>query len=557
MLNTTKKSAFMLAALSLAVSTAVHAHGPNHANNVKERVIVEFKPGSKHLIEAFLHNDDDGYADDLKGNKDGDKDTVKQNFNRFNAMAIEVPHSAVHGLMNNPNVISVTPDEKRYILNTQWEPGKPYGIDLVQADLVSDSAAGSRTVCIIDSGYDLGHPDLPTSGVTGIDDAGTGAWYTDENGHGTHVAGTIAALANGEGVVGVLPNGQVNLHIVKVFSASGWAYSSSLMAAAEQCADYGANVINMSLGGTRANKTEERAFKQLSDAGILSIAAAGNDGNTRHAYPASYDAVVSVAAVDAAEQIAAFSQQTDQVELAGPGVSILSSVPRGTGEKVELSVAGSGFEASAMEGTARLQATGALANCGIGDAPCSDAADKVCLIERGVISFAEKVQACEAGGGVGAVVYNNEPGMLLGTLGGYNASIPAVGVSDTDGAALMASIGSSTTVGVTDSDWAFFDGTSMAAPHVAGVAALVWSHHTQCSNIDIRNALAASAKDLGAAGRDNAYGHGLVQAKAAVDYLTANGCGGSTGGGDTGGGDEGGDDTTKPGKGNGKGNGKG
>src|SRR5690554_2236171 len=141
MLNTTKKSAFMLAALSLAISTAVHANGPNSANNVKERVIVEFKPGSKHLIEAFLHHDDDGYADDLKGNKDGNKDTVKQNFNRFNAMAIEVPHSAVHGLMNNPNVVSVTPDEKRYILTTQWEPGKPYGIDLVQADLVSDSAA--------------------------------------------------------------------------------------------------------------------------------------------------------------------------------------------------------------------------------------------------------------------------------------------------------------------------------------------------------------------------------------------------------------------------------
>ena len=89
----------------------------------------------------------------------------------------------------------------------------------------------------------------------------------------------------------------------------------------------------------------------------------------------------------------------------------------------------------------------------------------------------------------------------------------------------------------------------MASPHVAGVAALVWSQHTTCTNNDIRNALHASAKDLGAAGRDNAYGYGLVQAKAAVDYLTANGCGGSTGGdtgGDTGGGNPGGGN---PGKG--------
>ncbi|RUO45858.1 S8 family serine peptidase [Pseudidiomarina donghaiensis] len=555
MSKATKVGALTLAALSLAVSTAIHAHGK--AGDALERVIVEFKPGSKHLIEAALHEDADGHWDGKDDNKDGDKDKdkIKQQFKRFNAMAIEVPHSAIHGLMNNPNVISVTPDEKREILSTQWEPGKPYGIEMVQADLVSDSAAGTRTVCIIDSGYDMGHPDLQTSGVTGVNDAGTGTWYTDENGHGTHVAGTIAALSNGEGVVGVMPNGQVNLHIVKVFSASGWAYSSSLMAAAEQCADYGANVINMSLGGSRANRTEERAFAQLNAAGILSIAAAGNDGNTRHSYPASYDAVVSVAAVDASEQHAAFSQQTDQVELAGPGVSVLSSVPRGTGEKVELTVAGTAFEALAMEGTARTQATGALANCGLGDSTCQDAAGKVCLIERGVVSFAEKVQACEAGGGVGTVVYNNEPGVLLGTMGDYVASIPAVGVSDTDGAALLGQIGNNTTVGVTDSDWAYFDGTSMATPHVAGVAALVWSHHTTCSNDDIRNALAATAKDLGAAGRDTMYGHGLVQAKDAVDYLTTNGCGGSTGG-DTGGGDTGGDDGGSKGPGNGKGNGK-
>ncbi|RUO59366.1 S8 family serine peptidase [Pseudidiomarina marina] len=551
MSNTTKNSALVLAALSLAISTAVHAHGPAHANNDKERVIVEFKPGSKNAIEAFLHLDDDGLLDPPKdGDDPGDNKDKKilHRYDRFNAMAIQVPHSAVHSLMNNPNVVSVTPDEKRFVQSTQWEPGKPYGIEMVQADLVSDAAAGTRTVCIIDSGYDMGHPDLQTSGVTGVNDAGTGTWYTDENGHGTHVAGTIAALSNGEGVVGVLPNGNVNLHIVKVFSASGWAYSSTLMAAAEQCADYGANVINMSLGGSRANRTEERAFAQLNAAGILSIAAAGNDGNTRHSYPASYDSVVSVAAVDANEQHASFSQQTDQVELAGPGVSVLSSVPRGTGEKVSLSVAGVAYEATSMEGTARVENSGELANCGIGDSTCNDAAGKVCLIERGVISFAEKVQACEAGGGVGAIVYNNEPGMVLGTLGDYSASIPAVGISDTDGATLLNQVGANTTVGVTDSDWAFFDGTSMATPHVAGVAALVWSHHTTCSNDDIRNALAATAKDLGAAGRDTLYGHGLVQAKAAVDYLTANGCGGSTGG-DTGGDDGGDTGGGKPGKG--------
>ena len=114
----------------------------------------------------------------------------------------------------------------------------------------------------------------------------------------------------------------------------------------------------------------------------------------------------------------------------------------------------------------------------------------------------------------------------------------------------MNQLGASATVSVEDSDWAFFDGTSMATPHVVGVAALVWSHYSECSNGDIRSALASTAEDLGTAGRDDAYGYGLVQAKAAYDYLATNGCGGSDGGTDDGG------DTSGPGNGNGKGNGK-
>ncbi|RUO63799.1 PA domain-containing protein [Pseudidiomarina planktonica] len=524
----TRVKSFAVGALALTIAAAAQAQPE------KERVIIGFKAGSAAQVERAV-------------NAAGGKKEV--DLQRFGAVAVSVPTQALKGLQNNPNVLYVEEDTRRQLLSTEFEPGKPYGIEMVQADLVSDGVAGNRKVCIIDSGYDLGHPDLQSSGVDGVFDSGTGNWYTDENGHGTHVAGTIAALANGEGVVGVMPNNNINLHIVKVFGADGWSYSSSLVAAAEECANYGANVINMSLGGSRANRTEDRAFTQLNNEGILSIAAAGNDGNTRDSYPASYDAVVSVAAIDANEVVASFSQQTAQVELAGPGVSVLSSVPRGTGERTELTVSGIAYNALAMDGTPKASATGNVVDCGLGEQTCTGATGAVCLIERGNISFAEKVQACEAGGGVGAVIYNNEAGPLLGTMGEVVTSIPSVGVSDTDGATLLSEVGNSATVAVEASDWAFFDGTSMATPHVVGVAALVWSHFPECSNNDIRSALNASAKDLGATGRDNAYGHGLVQTQGAVDYLTANGCSGSV---DDGGGSDGGD-TGGPGKGNGKG----
>lgn len=196
-----------------------------------------------------------------------------------------------------------------------------------------------------------------------------------------------------------------------------------------------------------------------------------------------------------------------------------------------------------MGGSPNGEASGALVDCGLGTSTCQGAQNNVCLIERGQVSFADKVLACQNGGGVGAVIYNNEAGPLSGTLGGVTVSIPALGISQADGQAALGSIGSSASVSVGASDWAAFNGTSMASPHVAGVAALVWSYFTECSNDEIRAALNATAEDRGTAGRDNLYGYGIVKAKDAYDYLTANGCaGGDNGGGDdgdTGGGDDG------------------
>ena len=153
------------------------------------RVIVAFKPGS---------------AAAVRGAVSAARGSVQLEIFGMDAMAVEVPTQALNGLARNPNVEYVEEDVKRYPLagttpstGTPYASGQlvPYGIKLVQADQLSDSLAGNRKVCIIDSGYSRGHEDLDDStNLTGEYDTGTGWWYTDENHHGTHVAGTIAAL---------------------------------------------------------------------------------------------------------------------------------------------------------------------------------------------------------------------------------------------------------------------------------------------------------------------------------------------------------------------------
>jgi serine protease len=310
-------------------------------------------------------------------------------------------------LANDPSVALVESDPKRFLM----AESTPYGITMVQANQLSDSNTSNFKVCIMDTGYDRTHADLRSASVTGSDGYGsndTGNWYNDGHGHGTHVAGTISAIGNNNtGVVGVNPSGVVGLHIVKVFNDAGsWAYGSDLVVAVDQCRDAGAKVISMSLGGGASSTAENTAFENATAAGLLSIAAAGNDGNSSLSYPASYDSVMSVAAIDSSKNIASFSQYNSQVEIAAPGVAVNSTLP--------------------------------------------------------------------------------------------------------------------------GNSYASWNGTSMATPHVSGVAALVWSNHTTCTSEQIRNVLNVSAEDLGSAGRDNYYGYGLVQAKAASDLIASEGCDVST-----------------------------
>ena len=453
----------------------------------------------------------------------------------------------VKGLMNNPHVQAIEEDQRRMPLSVYNDDAgdtskvqvTPYAVYQSQADQVTFNANAGMKVCVIDSGLDRSNSDFIWNNITGDNDSGTGNW--DENGgpHGTHVAGTIAAADNNVGVVGMAPG--VDLHIINVFDADGWGYSPDLAHAADQRSTAGATIISMSLGGGGANSTEENAFKAFTEDGGLVLAAAGNDGNSVRSYPAGYPSVMMIGANDADNNIADFSQfpsceittgrgknattvtdETVCVEVTAGGVDTLSTYPADMATSSAMTADGAFFASSAMENSG--SASGNTYYMGTAEATDGGANGNICVIDRGNISFHDKVQNCENSGGVGAIIINNEAGMLYGTLGETNAtSIPAVGATFEDRAALVAA--SSADISIGTSDYGFMSGTSMATPAVSGIAALVWSNHNDCTGTDIREALKASAEDGGAAGNDVYFGAGIVKAKAASDYLTANGCG--------------------------------
>lgn len=550
-----KHRALLCVALAAGGATLA-AISPAHSEPPTKRYLVEFV---------------DGRAANGKAAVKAAGGVIVKDLARHNAVSAQIADAKLGTLRNNSNVKLVEEDALRYPVSMVHslpsgadrgavEAGSsgpevvPYGITMVQAEGFRGDPASGVKVCVIDSGYDLGHEDKPGADVvTGTDDTdGSGPWSEDGSGHGTHVSGTINALDNDIGVIGVFPS--VPMHIVRVFGNDGiWAYSSDLIDALDDCMDHGANVVNMSLSGILPSVLENAAFLHAQKNGVLAIAAAGNGGagrtcdmfadpshperqSCRMHYPSGYDSVVAVAAVDSAANVASFSQVNSKVELAAPGVSVLSTVPTGSMMDVTLEAGGNTTDVVPMDNfeIPAAPVVGLLQDCGLGTqaSDCGDATGKICLIERGAVSFAIKAVACQDAGGVAAVVFQSATGTgpVLGTLGTTFVDIPVVGMDRTTGLALRANyLGTSATLAFTLSgyDYDYFNGTSMATPHVAGVAALIWSRHPECGPLEIREAMNATALDRGTPGRDKYYGFGIVQAQDADEYLKANGCTGN------------------------------
>jgi thermitase len=279
-----------------------------------------------------------------------------------------------------------------------------WGIKKIKADCAWDTniGAGNIKVAVVDTGVDYNHEDLAGTVIKGYDFVNNDNDPKDDQGHGTHVAGTIAAtINNNKGVVGVGPN--VKILAVKVLNNVGSGTWSQVANGIIYAADNGARVINLSLGGG-SSQTVKNAVDYAWSKGVLLACAAGNGAPTTTApgYPAAYPSCLAVAATDQNDQRAGFSQYAPN-GVAAPGLTILSTT--------------------------------------MGNA------------------------------------YGNK------------------------------------------------SGTSMATPHVAGLAGLLFAQNPNRTNVRVRQILTATTDDIGAPGKDGIFGFGRINAQKAVTYqCTGNSC---------------------------------
>jgi len=192
--------------------------------------------------------------------------------------------------------------------------------------------SASVIVAVIDTGVAAGHPDLKNSMVAGYDFIAGSANAADDNGHGTHCAGNIAAEINGVGMVGVAP--KVKIMPLKFLDAAGSGDTADAISAIRFAADNGATVISNSWGGGGASQLLDAAIQYARSKGALVVAAAGNNftnNDQTASYPANYEGVISVAANDETGNLSYFSNYgRNSVMLAAPGSNIFSSILRNT-----------------------------------------------------------------------------------------------------------------------------------------------------------------------------------------------------------------------------------
>jgi thermitase len=333
-------SAVCLAVLALAVAGSAQA-----ARYDADTVIVKYRDGVSSTQRAALH--DRAGATRTVGSVAGVgakvvrvKGDPRVAARRLNASPL-VAYAEPNFILRSQAIPNDSLFSQLYGLHNTGQTGgsadadidAPEGWDA--AGIGAFPASGGVKIGIVDTGIDQTHTDLSGKTVNCADSTGgllIEGVCADDNMHGTHVAGTIAARANnGAGVAGVAFNSP--LAICRALkTAAGTGLTSDVASCINWTHQRGARVISMSLGGgesTTLKNAVANAWKGGAANGSVLIAAAGNDGDSTLNYPAAYPEVVSVAATDHSDQRASFSNANADVEVAAPGVDVLSTIPGG------------------------------------------------------------------------------------------------------------------------------------------------------------------------------------------------------------------------------------
>lgn len=314
------KTVLIIAVLLLGLSSVAFSQS---LAPEKKDVLIGFEPGPTAPRAEIM-----GQIEALGGD-------IAREFTIVDAAAARVPAKKVEALAETPGVAYVEPDSEVYALQLSlqqqtvpWGIDRVFGTDNYPFSAWDYSMGAEIDVAVLDTGIDETHEDLPelSGGTNTIDET---HWGLDEHGHGTMMAGVLAALDNDLGVVGISP--EVNLYSVKILNEKGSGMLSSIVAGIEWSVEQDLPVLNMSLGTTEYSETLENACEAASNKGHLLVAAAGNvedadEGDNVH-YPAAFPSVLAVTASDSTDELAAISSTGPEAELIAPGVDIVSTLP--------------------------------------------------------------------------------------------------------------------------------------------------------------------------------------------------------------------------------------
>jgi subtilisin family serine protease len=302
----------MVMIMVISVTVVLAGSATDKDTKTKEPVIIGFKSTPGPADKAIVR----GHGGD-----------IKYSYTIINAIAAKLPEPAIENIQKNPRVTYVEMDGEVHTLDTELD--KSWGVKRIGAGTVHDSGnKGSGVkVAILDTGIDYNHPDLNANyNDGGYDYVNNDNDPMDDNGHGTHCAGIVAAEDDGNGVVGVAP--EAYLYAVKVLDNTGIGYWSDVIAGIQWSVNNNMEVISMSFGG--GDGVGMKAACDAAAGDIVIVASAGNSGNPpgkgdNVGYPAGYSSVIAVAATDSNDNRARWSSTGPAVELAAPGVDIKST----------------------------------------------------------------------------------------------------------------------------------------------------------------------------------------------------------------------------------------